>query len=544
MDRKLEQVEQAAERVEEYYEEKRIREDPNINTILEIVRQFIRDNDLVLYGGAAINAQLPADQQFYDYSKEVPDYDFYSTDAKNDAKKLADILYRAGYQDANARSGVHEGTYKVSADFQQVADITQIAPEVMQKIDIVKLPDGMSYAGPLWLRVDMYKQLAEIQGQQSRWPKVWKRLQLLNKYHPLHRSITECEAMRKLTVCNVNTLPLGQILPTVINHVIQFRRVFVGSLSQSLYRAFDELEDTRFSLEEVFKHLRCMEGAASLIDFLSMNPVQDAKFLMSQLEQQLPGYRIQLERLEDFPELFEERHQISINGIPIVEFMKPHQCYGFVKLRNLQIGTLDTIITVLLAKLFVDSEETALATKAKYLCMLDYFMKLVEEKGNPDGRGLFARFPIECYGGHRQLRDVFKERWLNRINRLIAKKRGIYLTNPILNYRPHDEYLIRQGLIDPFDKRSQQKRARRIYRNVNQSFGELNQYWREGRLPKGTYLKLCEGAHEIKRKCVFAKQKWAAGCSARDLCDCVDDISGRLHQFDHSLMSSMHYHNK
>lgn len=538
------QVEEAADRVSDFFEEKRVQEDPNIDRILDIVRQFIRDNNLVLYGGTAINALLPPDAQFYDYSKEVPDYDFYSPDAKNDAKRLADILYQAGFKDANARSGIHEGTYKVSADFQQVADITQMDPDIFKQIDIVQLPDGMSYSGPLWLRVDIYKQLAEIQGQQSRWPKVWKRLQLLNRYRPLHDNIKQCDDIKKLIVCDTSMLPLEKILPVVINHAIRYRRVFVGSMSQSLYRIFDDIQNTRFSFSEILKHLRCMEGSTSLIDLLSLFPEQDVQILQNELEQSFPEYDVQVERLKDSNELFEKRHQILMNGVPIVEIMMPHQCYGYIELNNLRVATLDTVLTIMFAKLFVDSDQYSLSTKAKYMCMLEYLMVLVEKKGNPKGEGLFARFPSQCYGNQRKLRDIFEERWQNRINRLIAKKRGVYLPNPILNYRPHDEYLIQTGMIDPLDKKAQQRRARRTFRNVNQSLGELNHYYKEGRLPNETYMKLCNGAFEIKRKCVFAKQKWVHGCSSQEICHCVDDISSRLHQFDNSMMSSLHYYNK
>ena len=37
---------------------------------------------------------LPLEDQFYDKDIEIPDYDFYSPNALDDAKELADIYYK------------------------------------------------------------------------------------------------------------------------------------------------------------------------------------------------------------------------------------------------------------------------------------------------------------------------------------------------------------------------------------------------------------------------------------------------------------------
>ena len=45
----------------------------------------------------AINNILPKKAQFYG-RREFPDYDFFSNDALNDAKKLADVYYKNGFK--------------------------------------------------------------------------------------------------------------------------------------------------------------------------------------------------------------------------------------------------------------------------------------------------------------------------------------------------------------------------------------------------------------------------------------------------------------
>ena len=86
------------------------------------------------YGGTAINNILPEEDQFYDKSVEIPDYDFYSPDALKHAKKLADIYFKAGYTEVEAKAGQHPGTFKVFVNFIPVADITQMDPVLYRRV--------------------------------------------------------------------------------------------------------------------------------------------------------------------------------------------------------------------------------------------------------------------------------------------------------------------------------------------------------------------------------------------------------------------------
>ena len=108
---------------------------PQVKEIIQIVENYIRRKKLVCYGGTAINNILPAKDQFYDKAVELPDYDFFSPSALNDAKELADIYYNAGYGDVEAKSGVHSGTYKVYVNFIPVADITSLDANIYKIID-------------------------------------------------------------------------------------------------------------------------------------------------------------------------------------------------------------------------------------------------------------------------------------------------------------------------------------------------------------------------------------------------------------------------
>ena len=159
---------------------------PEIKKIIEILEDFLRERKLVCYGGTAINNILPEDDRFYNKNLEIPDYDFFSADAMKDAKSLADIYFKAGYDEVEAKSGVHAGTFKVFVNFIPIADITVMDKRIFSNIkrDSIEI-DGIHYAPPDFLRMGMYLELSRPDGDTTRWEKILKRLILLNKNYPL-----------------------------------------------------------------------------------------------------------------------------------------------------------------------------------------------------------------------------------------------------------------------------------------------------------------------------------------------------------------------
>ena len=107
---------------------------PTIKEIIAIVEQFLISKKLICYGGTAINNILPSDDQFYNKEAEIPDYDFFTANALHDAKELADVYYKLGFTDVEAKSGVHVGTYKVFVNYIPVADLTEIAKPIFNSI--------------------------------------------------------------------------------------------------------------------------------------------------------------------------------------------------------------------------------------------------------------------------------------------------------------------------------------------------------------------------------------------------------------------------
>lgn len=152
-----------------------------------IVKDFIIQRGLKVYGGIAINSYLPKEAKFYNPS-DIPDYDFFSPDPWNDATDLADIFHQKGYKFVEARAGIHKGTYKVLVDLWPVADITYIPQKEFDKIETTTI-GGIKIVSPFKLLESMYKEFSEPYANPSRWPKVASREKLLQKWvNPLKGS--------------------------------------------------------------------------------------------------------------------------------------------------------------------------------------------------------------------------------------------------------------------------------------------------------------------------------------------------------------------
>jgi hypothetical protein len=160
--------------------------DTEARKIVDIMEGFLRVKGRVVYGGAAINAHMSPANRFYDPALYLPDYDFMTPDPLQDCADLIVAFQEEGFKDVEAKFGIHEGTYKIFVNYRSAADITFMPADIYNQIvadsDTI---DGIRYASVNFLRMNIYLELSRPSGDVSRWEKIYKRLLLLNKEHPL-----------------------------------------------------------------------------------------------------------------------------------------------------------------------------------------------------------------------------------------------------------------------------------------------------------------------------------------------------------------------
>jgi hypothetical protein len=377
---------------------KKIKQSNDILTIIKILEDFMRRKKVVCYGGTAINNILPVHDQFYDKDIEIPDYDFFSPMALTHAKELADIYANHDYGDVEVRSGMHKETYKVFVNFIPIADITQLEPKIFKvlvKHSIRK--EGISYAPPDYLRLQIYNELSRPDGDVSRWEKIYKRLLLLNKDHPLKENpkCSQVNFMRDFTGNpELNDTLYNIVKDTMINEGV----VFIGGYASSLYG--------RYMPKEQQKQLQHVPD----FDVLAENPKVIAYILKERLEE--AGFKNV--RINKKPgvgnEIIITHYEIVVDEDTLCFIYEPSGCFSYnsikIKDSTVKVATIETMLLFLLAFLYADRPYY---DHERIMCMAQYLIN-VQAKNRLEQKGLLKRFNVNCYGNEKTIVELRSEK--------------------------------------------------------------------------------------------------------------------------------------
>ena len=364
-----------------------------IKKMIQIVEDFLVRKKLICYGGTAINNILPKSVQFYDKSYQIPDYDFFSSNALDDAKELADVFYKEGYMDVEAKSGIHGGTYKVFVNFIPMADVTTLHKDLFQSLlkESVKVA-GIYYAPPNFLRMGMYLELSRPAGDISRWEKVLKRLNLLNEYHPMKVEYN-CAAVDFQRKMDDKIDDTEKIYYTVRDTFIDLGVVFFGGYASSLYSKY------------MPKHAQRFVKKIPDFDVLAEDPERAATIVIERLED-LGFKNIKTKHHKAYGEIIPEHIEISYGKDIIAFIYKPIACHNYntitIDNQEVNVATIDTIMNFYLAFLYSDA---AYYYKDRILCMAQYLFE-VERKSRLSQKGLLKRFVPKCIGTQETMESI------------------------------------------------------------------------------------------------------------------------------------------
>jgi hypothetical protein len=376
----------------------KIKQSNDILAIIKILEDFMRRKKVVCYGGTAINNILPVTDQFYDKDVEIPDYDFFSPMALKHSKELADIYVENDYADVEVRSGVHPETYKVFVNFIPIADITQLEPKIFKVLikEAIR-KEGIYYAPPDYLRLQMYNELSRPDGDVSRWEKVYKRLLLLNKDHPFKENpkCSQINFMRDFTGNpDLNDTLYNLVKDTMINEGV----VFIGGYASSLYG--------RYMPEAQQKQLQHVPD----FDVLAEDPKSLAFLLKANLEE--AGFKnVKINKKPSVgDDVIITHYEIVVDDDTLCFIYEPKGCYSYntIKIKNstLKVATIDTMLMFLLAFLYADRPYY---DHERIICMAQYLIN-VQANNRLEQKGLLKRFNINCYGNEKTIVELRSEK--------------------------------------------------------------------------------------------------------------------------------------
>ena len=426
-----------------------------VKRMIVILEDFLKRKNRICYGGTAINNILPKIAQFYDRDLEVPDYDFYSKNALEDTKELADIYYKAGYDDVEAKAGVHHGTFKVFVNLTPIADITYLHPEFFDTIfqESIRVA-GIRYAPPNFLRMNMFLELSRPAGDVSRWEKVLKRMTLLNKFYPLLPKL-ECSMVEFQRKMENNDSNSENIYFVVRDTLIDQGVVFFGGYAASLYS------------RHMPKQQRRLIQTIPDFDVISDDMETCATIVTEQLEQ--AGYKKISNVLHPaIGELIPEHIEIRMDKETLVFIYRPIACHNYNKIHvgpnEIKVATIDTMLSFYLAFYYANQPYY---NKDRILCMTKFLFE-VEQQNRLAQRGLLKRFSIDCYGKQPTLESIRAEK-VKKFEELKTNRNSLEYENWFLKYNPSTKYGVRSEPSTLPKQKSEKIPALRLRKSVRTS---------------------------------------------------------------------------
>jgi hypothetical protein len=370
----------------------------DIQKMISILENFLIRKKLICYGGTAINNVLPVYAQFYNREIDIPDYDFFSPNALDDAKELADLYYKEGYTDVEAKSGMHMGTFKVFVNFIPMADITHLDRTIYSELykDSITIA-GIHYAPVNYLRMAMYLELSRPHGDISRWEKVFKRLTILNEHFPLEPNIdcNKIDFQRKLDVENDEYSEKLYFL--VRDSFIEQGAVFFGGYATSLYSKYMPKERVH-----LVKKIPDFEVITENIDKSAMI-----------IKERLMSYgfkNVTSINYNAIGELVPRHIEIRVSDETIAFIYEAHACHNYntivVNKKQIKVATFDTMLNLYLAFIYTGKKYFF---KDQILCMSKFLFD-VEQANRLDQSGLLKRFGNDCIGHQHTLEEIRAEK--------------------------------------------------------------------------------------------------------------------------------------
>jgi len=367
---------------------------PEIKKIIEIVENFIRTRKLICYGGTAINNILPKDEQFYDYTLEIPDYDFFSMFPVKHAKELADVYIQNGYTEVEAKSGVHYGTYKIFVNFIPVADITYLHPQIFKNIKKDSKYINEIYYSPVnFLRMSMYLELSRPAGDTGRWEKILRRLTLLNKYFPVEDKVcVYSDFQRSLHNKKLKDEPIfNEIKDTLIDNGV----VFFGGYASYLYSKYMD------------KNVRELFSKTPDFDVLSNDIIKTKNDILKKLKKYNSVKAIFHNKIGD---IIPKHYEIMIGKDTVLFIYQTIGCHSYNKIyinkKTVKVATIDTMLSLYLAFRYANR---SYYDPDRILCMSNFLYE-VQQHNRLKQKGLLKRFSLECEGLQPTLESIRSEK--------------------------------------------------------------------------------------------------------------------------------------
>ncbi len=369
-------------------------QDPDAIRALKIVEEFLREKQLLCYGGMAINAHLPPAYKFYDFSKVLPDYDFYTPNVKHDVKQLVDRLISEGFNNVSAREGMHEGTIKIFVNFLGVADMTSMPKWLFTTLHSrAKVIDGIHFVDADFLRMGMYLELSRPKGEVERWNKVYLRLLYLNKAVP-----------PKTRGCGPETpfkIPRG-LHTEILSYISKHSLIFAGAELKKVYKQPGKKDNYWI-----------LHGSSPILAF-SDAPERDAQEVKRMAIKHSGGKYVTVNTWDGIGDIIPTMVGVRIGGEIVALFIHTTACHSYntmsvVEGIQLRIASIDTLIHLYYILGFIEDFHGVLPQTAH--CFANQLVNISIKTRDRGNWGPYEPFPTHCLGHQETKQSLIRARY-------------------------------------------------------------------------------------------------------------------------------------
>jgi hypothetical protein len=256
--------------------------EPTLKTKKEletIVYDFVRSKKRKVYGGTAQNKLItlknPKDGFYPD--DMLADIDFYSPHPIEDAMELVNIIINKGYNYVSATEAIHNGTYTVFAEYENVADISYVPNNIYHRMPFIE-SNGIYYASPSFVMIDLFRMLCDpLTSGTHRWRKAFPRMVKLQKHYPFNKATSKLPELDKLNKLD----ELNKYLNTTFDFLKNNSSVILTG--NSAYNYFLK-ESTIMTDNNVGKKYRVLN--IPYFEFISINYKNDGRELYKRLREE------------------------------------------------------------------------------------------------------------------------------------------------------------------------------------------------------------------------------------------------------------------
>jgi len=397
--------------------------------MMETVSEYIIKNNLILYGGYALNLILPEKKKIYK-KHTYADYDCYSHNAKQHAFDLAKIFKKKKYSFIKVKIAKHENTYKLYIGRINIIDITSINKNIyniLLQIHSKELStnyfDNYKYKYkivPMFLlKRNFYYELARPNGSYFRWEKIHERLKLYNTVYNKKANKGKKKVLNNKKFTKIPN-DIKKCKTNLLKYIKKNKTPIVGTYALKLIQNIKDNDCCRLNKYEY------------IFEILSNNYNRNCKDIFNIVKKyiNLNNYKLIVlpkTKTSSSIDILKFRYRIQLidknkNFINLIEIIKvKNNCFSIQKIKNYNVGSYDTILCFLYSQYitFLIGKYINPLRKNNALNDIDYdiryYEKLLKKVKTSD------RYKIKCYGRELTREKIYEENWFKKLSLLKYK---------------------------------------------------------------------------------------------------------------------------